>query len=185
MSATTLNQSYRSQEYLAFAETARERYEYSDREIRLMPSGTPNHKSISGNFLFLLKLALRSQPYKIFPVNQRLWISAKNIYTYPDLIVTHQPIKLKSDRIDTVINPWLIAEVRSKSTRNYDYGEKFPAYGTMGRLQDYLLMDKYQIQIDHCTKPSQSQWLLTVYNASDLNSISRCVGYSDQNRGYL
>jgi len=158
---------YSPQEYLALEETAQERHEYIDGEIRLMPGGTPTHNSISVNLLFFLKLALGNQPYKIFHADQRLWIPEKNIYTYPDLVVTRKPVELKSDRLDTIINPVLVAEILSKSTRSYDYGEKFAAYRTITDLQEYLLVDPYQIQIEHYVKTSESQWLLTVYTSVD------------------
>ena len=96
-----------------------------------MTGGTPDHNDIAGNLYILLKLALKGKAYRTFYVDQRLWIPAVNLYTYPDVMVLQKPIELQTERKDTVINPCFIVEVLSKSTQNYDRSEKFAAYRTI------------------------------------------------------
>ena len=124
-------QTYTPQEYFDFEILSQERHEYIDGEIKLMTGGTPNHNDIAGNLYLLLKLALRQQPYRTFYVDQRLWIRSRNLYTYPDIMVLPSPIQLQEKRTDTVLNPYFIAEVLSRSTKDYDRSEKFLAYRTI------------------------------------------------------
>ena len=129
-----------------------ERYEYSNGEIRLLTGGTPNHNFIVGNLLVTLKSLLKNKSYDILVLNQRLWIPDRSLYTYPDIMVLEKPIQLQEGRTDMVMNPCLIAEVLSKSTKDYDRSEKFLAYRTIETFKEYLLIDQYKIHVEHYVK---------------------------------
>ena len=163
MTQTLEKKTYTASEYLEAETASEERHEYTNGEIRLMTGGTPNHNKISGNLFFALKLALGKLPYEIFITDQRLWIPNRNIYTYPDIMVLEKPIQLQEERTDTVINPCLIAEVLSKSTKDYDRSEKFRSYRTIETFTEYLLIDQYQIYVEHYIKTAANQWLLSEY----------------------
>ena len=151
------------EEYLKAEMLCEERHEYINGEIRLMTGGTPNHNDLAGNLYILLKQALRQKPYRTFYADQRLWIPERNIYTYPDVMVLEQPIQLQENRTDTVMNPCLIAEVLSRSTQDYDRSEKFRSYRTIKTFQEYLLIDQYQVHVEHYIKTAEHQWLLSEY----------------------
>ncbi|MEL6440085.1 MAG: Uma2 family endonuclease [Cyanobacteria bacterium J06621_8] len=154
---------YSPDEYLEAEIASEERHEYLDGEIRLITGGTPTHNNIVSNLLVILKLALKGKPYQTFITDQRLWISDRNLYTYPDIMVLEKPVQLQENRTDTVINPNFIAEVLSKSTKDYDRSEKFLAYRTIKTFQEYLLIDQYKIHVEHYVKTAANQWLLSEY----------------------
>lgn len=60
---------------------------------------------------------LRRQPYRVFMADQRLWIPAKRIYTYPDVMLVAEPLAYAPDRLDTLTNPLMIAEVLSEGAQ--------------------------------------------------------------------
>ena len=64
---------------------------------------------------------------------------------------------------DTVTNPRMIVEVLSKSTRNYDQGDKFDCYRTIPEFQEYILVDQYQVYVKHFAKTTEGYWLLREY----------------------
>jgi len=183
----TTERLYTAEDYLALEVDSTERHEFVDGEIRLMTGGTPDHNVIAGNLLVALKLALRGKPYTTFVTDQRLWIPACNLYTYPDVMVIPQPVELQTGRTDTVINPGLIAEILSNSTKDYDRGDKFLAYRTMPTFQEYLLIDQYSIHVEHHVKTSPNQWLMTEYRSVDitlrLNSIDCQIRIEDLYEG--
>jgi len=156
--------SWTPEAYLELELNAEERHEYRNGEIRPMPGGTPNHNDIAGNLYILLKLALRGKAYRTFYADQRLWLPAVNLYTYPDIMVVEQPLQLQTGRTDTVMNPCLIAEVLSNSTADYDYGEKFTAYRTLPTFREYLLIDQYKIRVEHYVKTSTHQWVSSAHD---------------------
>ena len=167
---------YTCEEYLEAEIFSEERHEYINGEIKLMAGGTPNHNRICRNLLIVLELAFKGKRYETFVADQRLWIPNRNIYTYPDVMVLEQPIQLQENRTDTVMNPCLIAEVLSRSTQEYDRSEKFRSYRTIKTFQEYLLIDQYQIHVEHCVKTAANQWLLSEYTdlqvTLTLNSVS-------------
>jgi Uma2 family endonuclease len=152
------------EEYLEFEIASEERHEYVNGEIRLMTGGTPDHNDIASNLVVALKLQLKGKPYRTFITDQRLWIPDRNLYTYPDVMVVEKPLQLQTGRTDTVTNPCFIAEVLSKSTQDYDHGEKFSAYRTIDSFREYLLIDQYSIHIEHYVKTAANQWLLSEYD---------------------
>ncbi len=164
MTQTLEQRTYTREEYLDFEVTSEERHEYVNGEIRLMTGGTPNHNEITSNLLVALKLQLKGKPYRIFVTDQRLWVPNRNLHTYPDVMVVEKPLQLQTGRTDTVINPCFIAEVLSKSTQDYDHGEKFSAYRTIDSFREYLLIDQYSIHIEHYVKTAANQWLLSEYD---------------------
>lgn len=174
---------YTTQEYFEFELGSAERHEYDNGELRLMRGGTPNHNRICRNLLIALELAFKEQPYETFVTDQRLWIPERNFYTYPDIMVLEKPIQLQESRTDTVMNPCLIAEVLSKSTKDYDRSEKFLAYRTIETFQEYLLVNQYQIQVEHCLKTAANQWLLSEYTDPqvilNLNSVGLKLKIAD------
>lgn len=155
---------YTIDEYLDLETASEDRSEYRDGEIVPMTGGTPEHNRISGNLFITLSLGLKRQPFEVFHVDQRLWIPSANLYTYPDVMVLPKPLELQTGRNDTVVNPCFIAEVLSKSTQNYDRGEKFVAYRTIPTFQEYLLIDQSRIHVEHHIKTSAHQWLFSEYN---------------------
>src|SRR5690349_20953073 len=131
MITQTETKHYSIDEYLELEIASETRSEYCNGEIIPMTGGTPNHNDIAGNLYILLKSALKGKGYRTFYVDQRLWIPSVSLYTYPDVMVLPNPLELQTGRKDTVVNPCFIAEVLSKSTQNYDRGEKFVAYRTI------------------------------------------------------
>lgn len=160
----TGKKSYTIEEYLELELASETRSEYRNGEILPMTGGTPNHNDIAGNLYILLKSALKGQDYRTFYADQRLWIPAVNLYTYPDVMVLFKPLELQTGRKDTVVNPVMISEVLSKSTQNYDRGEKFVAYRTIPNFQEYLLIDQYRIHVEHHVKTAVNQWLFSEYD---------------------
>ena len=79
---------------------------------------------------------LRKINAKIYLENVRLWIERYQIYTYPDvMIVENEPID-QGKGTSTVTNPSILFEVASKSTKNYDQGDKFDFYRSLPSLKE-------------------------------------------------
>ena len=167
MTQTLEERTYTPQEYLELELASETRSEYCNGEIIPMTGGTPNHNDIAGNLYILLKSALKGKDYRTFVADQRLWIPNASLYTYPDVMVLPKPLELQTGRKDTVVNPCLIAEVLSKSTRDYDRGDKFAAYRSIESFREYLLIDQYSIHVEHYVKTAANQWLFSEYD--DLN----------------
>ncbi|WP_019501179.1 Uma2 family endonuclease [Pseudanabaena sp. PCC 6802] len=167
---------YTPEEYLELEIASDERHEYNDGEIILMTGGTPNHNKLALSFGAMLLFSLKRQPYEVFATDQRLWVPRKRIYAYPDVMVMAQPISYAEGRRDTLIDPILIAEVLSPSTRNYDRGDKFIAYRTIPTFQEYLLIEQSNVHIEHYFKTATSRWTFVEYEDIDLSIPLQSIG---------
>ncbi|MEO1145390.1 MAG: Uma2 family endonuclease [Cyanobacteria bacterium J06638_22] len=161
------SRTYTPEEYLELEIASEERHEYIGGEIIPMTGGTPNHNQILLNLAGSLNFALKRQPYRVFAADQRLWIPAQGIYTYPDVMVVQGELAYQEGRQDTLTNPVVIIEVLSKSTRGYDRTEKFVAYRTIPTIQEYVLVDQYTYRVEQYTKQSEKTWMFRVYDRPD------------------
>ncbi len=150
--------------YLEFEVNSDRRHEFIDGEIVPMSGGTPNHNEIAGNLYIAVKTKLKGQDYRTFYVDQRLWLPIPDMYTYPDVMVVPKPLEFQPRRTDTIVNPILIAEVLSKSTKAYDRDEKFAAYRTIPAFREYLLIDQYSFHVEQYTKTPENRWLFSEHN---------------------
>ncbi|MEH1962391.1 MAG: Uma2 family endonuclease [Nostoc sp.] len=154
---------YTPEEYLEIEQKAEYKSEYRDGEIVAMTGGTTNHNKIALNLAASLKTTLKRKNYDVYIGDVRLWIPRYRQHTYPDVMVIQgQPIYTGTSTT-TVMNPMLIAEVLSKSTKNYDQGDKFLYYRSIPEFKEYILIDQYQYHVMQYIKTAESQWSFTEF----------------------
>ena len=84
------------------------------------------------------------------------------------MVIKGKPV-LQDNRNDTVTNPLLIVEVLSKSTKNYDQGDKFDYYRSIPEFTEYILVDQYSYSVKQFAKAEDSRWWLSEYqNDNDI-----------------
>lgn len=155
---------YSPEEYLELEVASEIRHEYFDGEIIPMTGGSANHNRIVRNLTSALDVALEDQDYEVFVADLRVWIPSKKLFTYPDLMVVAGDLEFLENRTDTIVNPRLIVEVLSDSTKGYDRGEKFESYRTLASFQEYVLIDQYKTHVEHFSKTANKQWSFTEFD---------------------
>lgn len=173
---------YTPEEYLELEEKSDCKNEYRDGEIIPLTEDTTNHNKIAGNLCVCLNVALNEQDYEVYIGDVKLWIPRYREFTYPDVMVIQgQPVYYGTNTT-TVTNPLLIAEVLSKSTKDYDRGDKFMYYRSIPEFKEYLLIDPTKYYAMQYVKNSENQWILTEYESVDailnLHSINVEVSLS-------
>jgi Uma2 family endonuclease len=158
---------YTPEEYLELEEAAEYKSEYINGQIIPMAGGTINHNRISLNLSAALNFAFRQQDYEVFMGDLRLWIPQKLTYTYPDVMILAGEPEFFNNRKDIILNPQIIVEVLSKSTKGYDSEDKFQAYRTISTFQEYLLIDQTRIHVEQFSKTGKKQWTLREYDEED------------------
>lgn len=123
----------------------------------------------------------------------RLQVLPTGLYTYPDVIVVcGEPEFLKKKKgkwkTGTLLNPTLIIEVLSDSTKGYDRGEKFEHYRTLESLQGYVLIAQNKIHVESHTRQDAGGWLLTETNNREdviaLSSVECELSLTEVYEGY-
>ena len=171
------------EEYLVLEETADKKHEYQDGEIVQMIGGTTEHNKITLNFASNLKFALKRKQYDIFIGDVKLWIPTYRQGTYPDVMLIEGESLYYGSGKTTVINPSLIVEVLSKSTQNYDQGDKFFYYRSIPQFQEYILISQDQYYLMQFNKTQEGKWLLSEYVGVDsilsLNSVDFQISFAE------
>lgn len=158
-----LEDHYTREEYLAYDDASSEKHQFYNGEIFAMSGGSFNHSRISTNAIFQLQASLSKTPCETMNSDMRV-ATPSGLNTYPDASVYCGDPEL-TDNNHTLLNPSLIIEVLSPSTRNYDQGDKFTHYRSIASLQDYLLVESQSVQISHYQRQGEHEWLLREYQS--------------------
>ena len=152
------------EEYLALERKAECKSEYFNGEIFAMSGATPQHVLIVTNVVSELRGQLKSRPCTVYSTDLRLKVSATGLYTYPDVIVVCGEPQFNDDHKDTLLNPTLIVEVLSESTKDYDRGGKFEQYRMLESFIEYVLIAQDKHHVEHFVRQPDNRWLLSETN---------------------
>jgi len=157
-------------EYLEIERRAETRSEYFNGEMFAMAGGTGKHAFIVANTVIALGQKSKGTSCRVCSSDLRLQVKSIGLYTYPDVMVICGDLKYADGHNDIVLNPSLIVEVLSKSTKSYDLGEKFEHYRLLPSLTDYLTVAQDRPAVDHWTR-QQDVWVLKTYD-----DLSQTIG---------
>jgi Uma2 family endonuclease len=149
MSAPAHRVHYTLADYLAFEASANAKHEYFDGQIYAMAGGTPEHAALAATTIGLLFPQLRGGNCRAHDADLRVRVRETDLLTYPDVTVVCGPRVLDDEDVQAVINPTLIVEVLSRSTEEYDRGDKFEHYKRLASMRQYVLVahDKREIEV--------------------------------------
>lgn len=132
---------YSEADYFEFERTSFGRWEYVNGEIRQMAGGKDDHNAIIGNIIRALGNLLAPRDCRVYGSDMKIH-TGDGMNTFPDIAVVCGERQYYLGKEDVIINPLLIVEVLSPSTRGYDRGDKFDHYKTIHALEEYLLVDQ-------------------------------------------
>jgi Uma2 family endonuclease len=78
---------------------------------------------------------------------------------YPDLLIYCDKEELEDDQFDTLLNPSVIIEILSPSTRSIDKGRKFFYYQEIKSLNEYFMIDTVKQRIFIARKQPDRRWI--------------------------
>ena len=154
---------YTPDEYLELESKSDIKHEYLNGEIIPKIGLTTNHNKLEGKIASKLLISLEDQDYEIYISSVRLWIEEYNYYAYPDVMVVKGKSIYEGKGQTTIINPTLIIEVLSKSTADYDQGDKFDVYRSLSSFKEYILISQTAYYVKQFAKNEQGKWVLTDY----------------------
>lgn len=152
-------------EYLDMENAAVEKSEFYRGEIFAMSGAKVNHNKIAGNVYAKLHHKLTGKECTPFGSDLRIHIQANTLFTYPDISVICGEIETLDDDQFNVLNPTVIIEVLSRSTKNYDRGDKFKLYRDIPTLKEYILIDSESNNIEAFSINNSGHWQLEEYKS--------------------
>ena len=157
---------YTLAEFLRRSEKSEELLEYYDGIITKLPMARTPHNIISTNMAFELESAFRAsgKDYYVMNSQQLIYLPKLNFGVYPDvLVVCEKPQHYDNNQV-LLINPVLVVEVLSRSTRAYDRKEKFNAYKTLDSFKEYVLIDQKKCYVETRFKEAPNLWREEAYS---------------------
>ena len=151
-------------EYLARERQAEQKSEYFNGEIFAMSGASPRHVLIVTNVVAELRGQLKKRSCTVYSTDLRVRVSATGLYTYPDVVVVCETPQFDDERKDTLLNPTLIVEVLSDSTKDYDRGDKFEQYRTLPSFVEYVLIAQDKHHVEHFVRQPDKRWILAETN---------------------
>jgi Uma2 family endonuclease len=148
------------EEYIEFDKHNEGRWEYFDGEVIDMAGGTLDHNQIASNVSRVLGNKLEDKGCRALPSDMRLKVPKALPYRYPDVVVVcGDPIIETIQGQEMLVNPLLIVEVLSASTKGYDFDFKFTAYQSIESFREYLLIAQDRPHVTQYVRQGEGQWL--------------------------
>ncbi len=152
-------------EYLEMENVAAEKSEYYQGEIFAMSGAKLPHNRISSNLMITLGNRLKQKGCQPFGSDLRVHVEKNSLFTYPDLSIVCGEVKTLNDDEMNVLNPTVLIEVLSKSSKNYDRGDKFKLYRDIPTLTEYILVDSLSLNVEVFRLNKNNFWQLEEYRA--------------------
>lgn len=155
------------EEYLEMEELSLEKNEYYRGDVFTIAGAGFIHNQIVRNSLTAIDNFLRGKECQVFPSDLKVHIEPNSLFTYPDLSIICGKPQFWNKRTDVITNPVVIIEVLSKSTKDYDHGEKFALYRDIPSLQEYILISSGEVRFEQFIKQSPNEWRFTEYKSAE------------------
>ena len=162
------------EEYLQWEKNQPEKHEYYRGEIfameghrdELAMSGAGHrHNKLFSNLFVGLGILLKGKSCQPYGSDMRVHIPENTLYTYPDITIICGDFISSDIDEDTVVQPTVIIEILSPSTKNYDRGEKFTLYRDIPALKEYILVDSASVRIEAFRINDRGHWELEEYKS--------------------
>ncbi len=156
---------YTIEEYLELENAATEKHEYYQGEIFAMSGNKSQHNVVTMNLSIALGGKLTGKPCRPYGSDQRIHIEKNTLFTYPDISVFCGELESLNNDDFNFLNPTILFEVLSPSTRDYDKKAKFQFYQDILSLREYVMVEPETIHIEAFRINDNGFWELREYRS--------------------
>ena len=171
MTAPAHNIHYSWEDYLTLEGSSNVKHEFLDGQIYGMAGGTPEHAALKSAVTGLLFAQIRGGRCRLHDADLRVRVLETGLATYPDVTIVCGPLERHLEDRDSVTNPTLIVEVLSKSTADYDRGDKFEHYKRIASLRQYVLLSPLEREIEVWSRGAGDEWRQAVSRTGERASL--------------
>ncbi|HLK58201.1 MAG TPA: Uma2 family endonuclease [Chthonomonadaceae bacterium] len=167
---------YTAEEYLELERAAEFKSEFWNGQIVAMSGGSREYSTIIVNLTAEVGTQLKGKPCRAFSNDTKVRTGPLTLFVYPDLSVVCGEPRFHDEQGDVLLNPTLVFEVLSPSTEAVDRGKKFEGYRRIASFTDYVLIAQDEPYIEHYSRQSETQWLLTTITGLDASLSLPAIG---------
>jgi Uma2 family endonuclease len=157
------------EEYWRLAESPQLRLDYVNHQIvATMSYGSLKHETIVNNVSFRFNLQFGEENCRILPSNRPVYAAECTDIFNPDVHFVEGQLEehfYKRSKTAT-LNPTIIVEVMSDSTKEYDLVSKLPCYQKIDSVRHIVYIEQEYAEIMVYSRTEKSnEWLLQRFNA--------------------
>ncbi len=127
-------------------------YELVDGQIVMMTNPNQRHEQIASNIGARLKLAMDARGCRTYQGGMRVQISDNmqgTDKTKPDVVVRCGPSTIETETRNYITDPFVIVEVLSPSTMDFDRGDKLDFYKLLPTMRHIVIVYQDQMRVEH------------------------------------
>jgi len=170
-------------DYLALEASSNVKHEFLDGQIYGMAGGTPEHAALAAAIIGLLFAQLQNGRCRVHDSHLRVRVLETGLATYPDITIVCGRRERDPEDANAVTNPTLIVEVLSKSTEEYDRGDKFEHYKRIPSLRQYVLVSYRAPEIEVWTRGTDG-WTSSTSGPGDRAELDSVGSHLDVTEAY-
>ena len=168
---------YTIEEYIELEKRSEERYEYFDGEVFAMAGGSLEYAIIATNLAGVINNKLGDKKCRAINSDIRIKVPTAPPYRYPDVtVVCGEPITEKYLGQVMLVNPMVMIEVLSPTTKDYDKDGKFLAYQSIESFQEYLLVAQDRPHVTRYVRQADNQWWRSDFIGMDSDVELKSLG---------
>ena len=172
-------------EYLELLENTELRVEYVNNELIFMSYASYTHEKLVARLLIILgQLQLRDASVDVVGSNHRIYVEGYPKSFAPDGFFVKGPAQHfrpeGKGQVSMITNPWLVVEVLSDGTKDYDLGTKLSAYQSIPSVEIILYAHQELPKITLYRRATANLWSSQDYDLTspemEIDAVSFGVG---------
>lgn len=164
------------EEYLEMDNIPKCRLEYYDGHVIELDAVSWQHDIIEHNISVPLGIFLKDMRCRVMGPNMRVGTASEKSYMYPDILILCGEMILKH-KSRSLLNPAIIMEVVSQSTKGIDKKVKRKYYGEIPTLREYIMIDSQKREVTVLRKQSGNEWEPEEIITGCNNLLIETIGY--------
>ncbi len=137
---------YSYEDYLRSLEQSELKLEYCAGVIYAMAGGTPTHAELGAAAISILRQALLGK-CTVYTSDAKVRVEVTDFSVFPDVSVVCGERLVSAIDGNAIVNPTVLIEVTSRSTEEYDRGEKLRHYQRLPSLRAVLFISHRERQV--------------------------------------
>lgn len=155
-------------EFMNFLEETTYKVEYSNGRIIIMGLASAIHELLVGYMITLLNIHYQFKGFFVFSSNLGVKTNDQRGYFNPDVTVVKGQLEFYNQSNAIILNPYLVIEVLSEGTYQYDLNEKLFKYQSMKSVHEVIFVDRFDKVVVKFQKTDNPKvWTETIYDGEN------------------
>lgn len=152
-------------EFMSFLEETTYKAEYSNGKIIIMGLASAIHEFIVSYTIALLVNHYQFNGFNVFSSNLGVKTNDQKGYFNPDVTVVKGKLEFYNQSTAIILNPYLVVEVLSEGTYQYDLNEKLYKYQSMKSIHEVIFIDRFdKVVVKFQKTDNRKVWTETIYD---------------------